>query len=101
MFINKYTTSFTALCPNTNERDDYKIVIETNQFWQVEDITEYLNAMATRKMYQEDLCEHLVRRLHTTKRSKYYDRNQVFEGKITMIGLHQGVEITSIRSNVS
>ena len=99
MFQNKYVTKFTALCPNNNDIDTYEITIETNQFWQIEDILEYLNAMANKKIYQEDLSELLVKKLHTTKTSPHYRRNQGFEGRITLIGTHQGVEITSVRNS--
>jgi len=96
---NRYITTFTALCPNNNDIDTYQITIETNQFWQIEDIVAYLNAMKSKKIYQEDLNELLVKKLHTTKTSPYYRRNQGFEGRITLVGVHQGVEITTVRES--
>ena len=100
MFKNKYTAKMTALCPNNGEKDNYTVTIETNQFWQVEDIIYYTSSFKNRKIYQEDLTEYLVKRLHSTKTSPNYNRRQGFIGRITITGTHQGVEITTFRESL-
>ena len=101
MFQNEYIAKMTALCPNNNEKDNYTVTIETNQFWQVEDIIFYISRFKNRKIYQEDLAEHLVKKLHSTKTSPNYNRRQGFIGRMTITGTHQGVKITTIRESKS
>lgn len=94
---NKYKTTFTSLCPNNNEVNNYVVIFKTNDFVMVEDIIKYLKYFKDKKIYQEDIAKHLILKFHGDLSE---GRRQVFKGSIILIGNHGGVEITTKVSNV-
>jgi len=79
--MNIYEVDFFAQCPNGNLADYYQIRIESQRTIMVESIHSVLKSLPS-AIYQEDLAAAL--------------RN-VIGAKITVIGWHHGIKITSIR----
>jgi len=80
--MNIYELTHTGTCPNGELVDTYSIKIESSKSIQVEALISALDDSPD-TIYQEDLADWLRCRI---------------PAKITIVGLHHGVKITSIRA---
>jgi hypothetical protein len=79
--MNIYRLSHRAECPKGGLVDAYEIIVESPATIMVEDILAALKA-APKKVFQEELADFL--------------RNRI-GAKVTLVGIHHGVEIRSVR----
>lgn len=79
--MNRYEIEHRSKCPNGGLVDIYAITIESAAKIMVEDISKTITD-APNPIFQEDLADHL--------------RNAI-GARVTIIGTHHGIKITSIR----
>jgi len=86
MLINTYQVSFTSLCPNNSDIDEYTLEVETPTFLEAEHLTKVVDSFSTVYIFQEDLILAISRELG-------------LKGSYTLKGRHRRVFIVS-RLNV-
>lgn len=72
-----HTLTVAAICPKDEMPDRYRCIVTTPVVIPVEDILEVVSECSSMKIYQEDLCQHLHRKLNAC---------------VTLTGWHSGVK---------
>lgn len=78
--INTYEVEVTCVCPVDDLPDVYQLTITSRRTIPVEDILAVVAGFREKRMYQEDLCQAIHRRVNASCR---------------VIGYHSGVRVSS------
>ncbi len=78
--INEYSTEITCVCPVDDLPDVYQLVVTARRVVPVEDIIAAVAEFRTKKLYQEDLCQALHRKINAC---------------CVLTGYHSGIKVRS------
>lgn len=78
--INRYELEITCVCPVDDRPDVYEMQVVSRRVIPVEEIMKAVADAKSDKLYQEDLCQKLHRRINAC---------------VTLIGWHSGVRTIS------
>lgn len=78
--INTYEIEMTCVCPVDDLPDVYSLTVTARRVIPVEDILKAVSEFREKKMYQEDLCQSLHRRINAC---------------CVLVGYHSGVRVRS------
>jgi len=78
--MNRYELEITCLCPVDSLPDVYQLTITARRVIPVEDIIAAVKTFREQKMYQEDLCQAIHRRVNAC---------------CVIVGYHSGVKVRS------
>ena len=76
-----HSLQITAICPVDDKPDVYECFITAKRVVKVEDILKAVQETSTMKVYQEDLCQELHRRLAC---------------EVRLVGYHSGVRTEAV-----
>ena len=79
--LNVYELEITCACPVDADPDVYQMTVKSRRTIPVEEILKAVNELTKEKLFQEDLCYKLHRRINAC---------------VTLVGYHSGVKTTSI-----
>lgn len=77
---NTYQLEITCKCPVDDMPDVYQLTVTSQRVIPVEDILAAVKKLSEQKLYQEDLCQALHRKINAC---------------CVLIGFHSGVRVTS------
>lgn len=78
--LNTYETEITCICPVDDLPDVYHLTVTARRVVPVEDIIAAANQFREQKMYQEDLCHAIHRKVNAC---------------CVLVGYHSGVKVRS------
>ena len=78
--LNQYEVEITCLCPVDDLPDVYRLTVTARRVIPVEDIIVAVKAFSKEKMYQEDLCQAIHRKVNAC---------------CVLVGYHSGVKVQS------
>lgn len=76
--FNQYEMEITCLCPVDNLPDVYHLTVMARRVIPVEEIIEAVKAFSVEKMYQEDLCQAIHRKVNAC---------------CVIVGYHSGIKV--------